>query len=226
MIIIILTGLVIDLVLKNFQNDITNNLLLLFMRIIRETLFSLNDVLNKYMMEKKFFCSPYEICLYTGLIDLIFYGIFEIFDYFFLELDNFGEYFNNFNSTEFWVCLGVIVTQFGLYLVNLIITQKHILCYIFIGCVFGQLAYYLDFSVNSFILILCFIFILFMSLIFNEIIELNFCGLSDNTKKNIIIRADNENCSFEKNYSMNTICENDDCGRETIKSEKNDSINY
>ena len=52
------------------------------MRIIRETLFSLNDVLNKYMMEKKF-CSPYEICLYTGLIDLIFYGIFEIFDYFF-----------------------------------------------------------------------------------------------------------------------------------------------
>ena len=68
-------------------------------------------------MEKKF-CSPYEICLYTGLIDLIFYGIFEIFDYFFLELDNFGEYFNNFNSTEFWVCLGVIVTQFGLYLVN------------------------------------------------------------------------------------------------------------
>ncbi len=54
MIIIILTGLVIDLVLKNFQNDITNNLLLLFMRIIRETLFSLNDVLNKYMMEKNF----------------------------------------------------------------------------------------------------------------------------------------------------------------------------
>ena len=83
MIIIILTGLVIVLVLKNFQNDITNNLFLLFMRIIRETLFSLNDVLNKYMMEKKF-CSPYEIRLYTGLIDLIFYGIFEIFDYFFL----------------------------------------------------------------------------------------------------------------------------------------------
>ena len=82
MIIIILTGLFIELVLKNFQNDITNNLLLLFMRIIRETLFSLNDVLNKYMMEKKF-CSPYEICLYTGLIDLIFYGIFEIFDFFF-----------------------------------------------------------------------------------------------------------------------------------------------
>ena len=65
-----------------------------------------------------------------------------------------------------------------------------------------------------------------MSLIFNEIIELNFCGLSDNTKKNIIIRADDENCSIEKNYSMNTICENDDCGRETIESVKNDSINY
>ena len=226
MIIIILTGLIIDLILKNFQNDISNNLLLLFMRIIRETLFSLNDVLNKYMMEKKF-CSPYEISFYTGLIDLIFYGIFEIFDYYFLKLDNFEEYFNNFNSTELWVCLGVIVTQFALYLFNLIINQKHTPCHIFIVCVFGQLAYYLDFSTNSIILILCFIFILFMSLIFNEIIELNFCGLSDNTKKNIIARAENEDCSLEKRYSMDTIEEIDNCERATLESENiENSINY
>ena len=34
--------------------------------------------------------------------------------------------------------------------------------------------------------------ILFLSLIFNEIIELNFCNLSFNTKRNIMKRAEKE----------------------------------
>ena len=56
-------------------------------------------------------------------------------------------------------------------------------CHIFIIYVFGQLALYMDFSVNSIAVIICTIFILFMSLLFNEIIEFNFFGLSENTKK-------------------------------------------
>ena len=59
----------------------------------------------------------------------------------------------------------------------------------FIIFVFGQLAYYTDFGRNSVLIIICLIFILFLSLVFNEIIELNFCGLSFNTKRNIILRA-------------------------------------
>ena len=41
-------------------------------------------------------------------------------------------------------------------------------------------------------IIILLIIILFCSCIFNEIIELNFCGLSENTKRNIIIRAQME----------------------------------
>ena len=48
--------------------------------------------------------------------------------------------------------------------------------------------------------------ILFFSLIFNEIIEINFFGLSDNTKKNIIQRAQNEENFI---YKSETIDEND-----------------
>ena len=65
-------------------------------------------------------------------------------------------------------------------------------CHIFIIRIFGQLAYYLDFSIKSIPVFVCLIFILFVSLIFNEIIEFNFCGLSDNTKKNITLRSNNE----------------------------------
>ena len=44
MIIIILIGFIIDLVLGNIQNDIINNPLYLFLRFLREILYSLHDV--------------------------------------------------------------------------------------------------------------------------------------------------------------------------------------
>ena len=66
-------------------------------------------------------------------------------------------------------------------------------CHVFIIFVFGQLAYYIDFSRISLIVIFCLIFILFFSLIFNEIIEINCFGLSINTKRNISLRANKEN---------------------------------
>ena len=49
--------------------------------------------------------------------------------------------------------------------------------------------------------IISLILILFLSLIFNEIIEINFCGLSHNIKRNIMARAESE--TFAK---RETIC--------------------
>ena len=62
-------------------------------------------------------------------------------------------------------------------------------CHVFIIFVFGQLAYYVDFSKNSILFMVFLLLILFMSLIFNEIIEINCFGLAKNTKKNIMKRA-------------------------------------
>ena len=84
-------------------------------------------------------------------------------------------------------------TQFGIYLPLFIIDKNNSPCHIFIIFIFGQLAYYLfNLTENLVIVIICLIIILFFSLIFNEIIEINFCGLSHNTKKNIISRAETE----------------------------------
>ena len=207
MIIIILIGFIIDLVLGNIQNDIINNPLYLFLRFLREILYSLHDVVNKYLIEKKF-CSIYEIALSNGIITLILLILFSVLDYYFFHLDNYIDYFDNFNGVEIFVAIRLMITQLVLYLCTLFTNKNYTPCHIFIIFVFGQLAYYLDFSTHSILIILSLLFILILSLIFNEIIELNFCGLSDNTKKNISIRAEieefyNDKCDTTDNSDDN-----------------------
>ena len=190
-IIILIIGLIIDLIQGNIQNDFTNNIISLILSFIRVILLSFNYVIIKYTMEKKF-VSLYEIGLFNGIINLILFIIFAIFDYFFFHIDNYEEYFNNFDGKEVLVIFGLMFTQFGIYLPLFIIDKNNSPCHIFIIFIFGQLAYYINLKENLVIVIICFIIILFFSLIFNEIIEINFCGLSHNTKKNIITRAETE----------------------------------
>jgi hypothetical protein len=59
-IIIIIVGLILDLSIGYLQNDIKNNLVLFLLRLLREILYSLQGVIDKYIMEKKF-CSVYEL---------------------------------------------------------------------------------------------------------------------------------------------------------------------
>ena len=200
-ILIILTGFILDFITENLQNDISKHWVQVLLRFIREIVFSLHDIINKSAMETKF-CTVYDISFYTGLIVTVLFGIFSVFDYYFFKFDNFKEYIDNFDFKEFLVLLGYIITQLGLYLGALFTNKNNTPCHIFIIYVFGQLAYYVgDFSKNSIIVIICLVFILFWSLIFNEIIEINLCGLSGNTKRNIIKRADSEDFSVKKNIS-------------------------
>ena len=60
--------------------------------------------------------------------------------------------------------------------------------------IIGELSQYIikkdELGITNFIIIICFlIFILFMQLIFNEILEVNCCEMQKNTKKNITVRA-------------------------------------
>ena len=193
-VLIILIGLIIDLVLGNLQKDISEHYLLLLMRFLREILYSFHDVIDKYIMEKKF-GSIYEIALYTGIINILLLGIFSVLDYYFFNYfgsNDFENYFNNFKSKELIGIIGTMITQLGLYLSILHINKNYTTCHIFIIFVFGQIVRYVNFSVTSIIIFICLLVILFFSLVFNEIIEINFCGLSDNTKRNIRNRGENE----------------------------------
>ena len=145
--------------------------------------------------------------------------IFSILNYYYFELDNFVEYSNNFNSTELLVGLGVLITQFALGIFLLITNKNNTPCHIFIDFVFGQLAYYMDFSTDSIISICFFILILFMSLVFTENIEINICGLSENTRKHIIERANNDN-NFDKKLTMYSIYEDNENAKNEIELQK------
>ena len=199
-ILIILVGLIIDIILGNLQYDTSTNLDLFFFRLLRECLYSLSSVVDKYIMEKKF-GSVYEILLSNGVITTTIFIIAAIIDSKYLGYYDYEEYFTNFDWIEFLVAAGTIITQYGLNLCILLTNKSNSPCHIFIIFIFGQLAYYINFTGISIIVILCLIIILFLSFIFNEIIEINCLGLSNNTKKNISRRATSEdiNSLFNNN---------------------------
>ena len=141
-----------------------------------------------------------------------------------MKIDDFKQYFNNFNILELIISICLIIIQLGLSLSCLITNNNNTPCHIFIIAVLGQFINYMDFSTNSIIIIVFLLLILFMTLIFTEIIEINICGLSKNTKRNIAFRAKTEDSSLENNYtiySVNTIDEND----EIIQKEKTLELN-
>ena len=209
-ILIIIVGFIIDMILGNLLFDIDNNLGLFFFRLLREVLFSLSSVVDKYILEKKF-GSVYEILLTNGVITSTLFIIFAIIDHNFFGIYNYEEYFNNFNTTELLVASGVIITQLGLNVSILFTNKNNSPCHIFIIFIFGQLAYYIDFSGSNAIVIFCLIIILFLSFVFNEILEINFLGLSDNTKKNISKRAEDEdNMVITKSDTYDSMLEGQD----------------
>ena len=175
---ILILGITIDLITENIQNEITNYFFLF--KYLKEIFFSLYNVMAKYVMDKKY-VSVYEFSFYIGAINLILSGIFMVLDYFFLKFDNLEKYFNNFDIKELLVMLGVIISQFVLNIAYLFTIKIYSPCHVFIIFVFGQLAYYTTFIEDylvSTLVIICLIFILFLSLIFCEIVEFNFLGLS------------------------------------------------
>ena len=187
------------------DNDNQNIFSEIISKFIGELCFCLNVVINKYNMEK-IFCTSYEICMWEGLINLILFSIC------FVVLNVIGgkeginiagveypnnllDYINEFDKND---TILIVVTILMSFIYNLFIlktcedfTPSHVL----ILYIIHEFYYYLEIDTNLILNIFGFMLlslILFMFLFFIEILELNLCGLSTNTKKNIWIRADTE----------------------------------
>ena len=207
-IIIISTDLIIELALGNIQNDFSEDVLSVLLRLLREVLLSLHHVINNYIMIKKF-VSEYEMSLYIGILTIVFFGLFALFAYFVLSVGDYDIYSNYLDNINILEAIGLMVSQLGMNLSGLFTEKNNTPCHIFIIYAFGQLAYFIRFtSVSDAIIFIGFIFILFVSLIFNEIIELNFCGLSKNIKRNIMFRAESEDFNIGHNYLIETSDKN------------------
>ena len=179
-------------------------------------------------MEKKF-CSVYELLSFSGLFSLIFLGIFTLLDYFLIHWDNLAEYFNNFSYKDLLTFIGFIIINTGLELSILFTIKKNTPCHVFIISEFMTIYanfYYLTEQLNAtnlIIMIISYIIIFFFSLIFNEIIEINCFGLSDNTRKNIMKREKKEDLITIRKESF--VDENEENRSSSLRMEMNDDDN-
>ena len=207
-VLIILLGLAIDLITKNLQKEIVGEPAELIMKFLKQVFLSLYNVIAKYVMEKNY-VSVYEFSFYIGLFNLVIFIIFLIFDYYLLKLTDYENCLNKFDVIQFFIIIGLILTQLGINLTTLFTTKYNSPCHVFIIFLVGQIAYYIDFTGILPLVFALFIIILFLSLIFNEIIEINLFGLSYNTKRNIMKRAEIdallkcENLNDNENKSKN-----------------------
>ncbi len=233
-IIIIITGVSLDIILGNY-NDFYYNIGPNIINFVCEILFSLGLVINRYTMEFKF--SPvYEICYYQGIFGLFLYILLLILSKYITFLNNFFDNFEGFETKHIFIFIIIVIFQFiyNLCIFNTIINTST--CHILIIIIFSELSLYfinlIEDKDNSIIIIIALLFILFMILIFIEVIELNFFGLSKNTKKNISLRAKldqqnsiNDTFNFDEDLDNDSFMDENE--RNTISSEndRNECIN-
>ena len=201
MIAITLLGFVLNVIYAINGNEI--DYIDIFMKLISELFFCLNIVFTKYIMEK-YFCSPYEICMWEGIINLFLFIIcIFLFDRTILSLDYYNEFI-------FYVSLAMIFTSCFYNMTLLLTCEKLTPCHTLIIMIIHESYNYVqindDFLLTCGIIIVILILIIF--LFFIEIIELNIFEISRNTKKNIGKRADDD--SYIKDDSSSDSSDLDD----------------
>ena len=168
--------------------------------IIIELIFSLNIVICKYSMEYKFY-SPYEICLCEGIFaviaNILLLIIFSNIKFSSknndgkIYIDNF-DYFKKAKFIDYIIFIISMITRWIFTLFILIIIKKYTPSHAVLIFIIGEMGFAFTTGIIflKIIKVTIFIFLIILILIFTEIIELNFFGLSRNTKKNISERAD------------------------------------
>ena len=200
MFIIVVLGFGLNII-KYFQlDDIEDklNAFDIFIHLISEIIYCLVLVIRKYNMEINY-CNPYELCFFVVVLLIIFYSIclgifcrYELSVYGIPHPDNLIQYFDEYDYNDFIVCLAIIITHF-IYSISIILTCDYFTpIHILIISIINQIYKHLLQNSNLALNILCFfilIIIFIMFLVFIEVIEINICKLSYNTKKNIESRS-------------------------------------
>ena len=193
---IAILGLTINFAGGYFSSDILKeNYLGYIMYFLAESVFNILYVLYKFLMLKKFIKS-YSILIFQGLIELIL-GIILLFlaTKFFKSFENYKDYFQDLNGKEIAIFISLLIIHFLTYLTIFIIIDIFTPFHIFLlNMISKVILSFFDSKIWSFkaqvtVYLIFLIISIFMSLIFIEIIQLNFCGLSYMTKKSIEKRA-------------------------------------
>ena len=211
---VVAIGFIYNFVMNKFSEEkISKDYFSYSVQFVNVCLISLINVIYKYLMDKKNIIS-YEIIFAEGLIMVVFCIVTLIITTKLGVIDNFFDFINGVDQTEIYVFISLTLIQFILYSIEIIVinmfSPTHILL-IYIIKDFLIVFIYLD---DKLPLILYVVFCIgiscciLMILVFTEIVELNFLGLSKMTKKNIELRARLDSV-LELNITEDDISEND-----------------
>ena len=217
MVIIILIGTILDIIIGHYNNAL-KDIHLKFIKLITEIIISFDVALTKYTMET-YFISPYEFCFYNGIIEIILNGFLFLISHYIKSLDIFLINLDGFKLIDLFIYIFFIFFKFIYNICNFLTVINTTECHFLIIIIFGELSSYINYFIEkenkrkSTIIItsIGLIIILFMTLIFIEIFEINYFGLNKITKKNIAIRAsleskienDNDSVCSEGDYLIN-----------------------
>ena len=208
-IIIVVAGITLNVIHHAFDNIGLKDILV---NIFGDSLYSLMIVLKRYAMVNLFF-SAYEIVFYEGVFSLFFFSIlliiltnieiiekYETKNYIIYEdktyIDNFYAFIDLLKNDKIQILIFFIILIYYIpYYIYFNLTIKNNSVFHVLVILLSEESLFFEYEKDAFIIcmnIFLTIIILFMFLVFIEIIELNFCGLSTNLKRKIAERAEIE----------------------------------
>ena len=192
--VIIIRSIAYTIIFNVYKKDPSkkNDIVPYIVSFVTEIVFSLTYVMSKYFMLIKYI-HPFEIMFFEGIFELFFSIMTLIISSRIGKLDNISHFLEKFKYMEVFILISWIIVNFiyhailfkvidifSPFYIHISILLSEFLSFFFkTGLSIGQLIFY----------IISFIVCPFMILVFLEIIELNFCGLSEMTAKNIELRA-------------------------------------
>jgi len=193
-IVILVKSLIFASICGIFEDfNIATDIIYLIVYLTTELAFSLTYVMLRYYMVIKYI-QTYEIMFFQGLIESILGIITLIVTTKLGVIDDFFDFKNSANPKEIIILVSWIIINFVYMTIFYKTIEIFNQFYIFISVLLSEYIMFFvkinnykiyQIIINIFLMLIC----SFMILVFVEIIELNFCGLSKMTKRNIEFRA-------------------------------------
>lgn len=195
-IIIVVRSITYPLIFVFFREKANQvNYLVSGVSFVTDIMFSLTFVLYKYYMLIKYI-NPFEIMFFEGLFNFIFSIITLTITTSIDKLDNFVDFCRDdkLDATECFILFSWIIINFSYVTFLFKIIDIFSPFYLHLSIIISEFIFFFinleNYSIEQKIFyIISILFCSFMIFIFIEIIELNFCGLSYMTKRNIELRA-------------------------------------
>ena len=206
LILIIIDSLEISVRTKDNNNDIKYEIINIIFEIVGTILYSLEDVLAKILF-LKYYYSTYTILLYKAIYQFVYLIIFY-FPFFFIKLknDNDDDYIYsmmiNFYDKKIYILLSVIFMINSFFynlaifkIIDIFSPNNFVIARILenFAILFNNIIEKeMELLVVQIVQIIIYIILIISAAIFNEIIVINICGLSKDTKLFLDLEAQEE----------------------------------